>query len=291
MVFVVTFNTKNKEYIEMVIKIMKNKLVFLKNKNNSDLCLLIIFILSVILCITYIITIDIPEIMIGPIHGGEIFNFIYQIAIGYIVSYLLYLLIKSLFDKKDIQLKRELLKYIYRSTIKRLTECTTEIEMKYQFIDVVKDKTFDFDYLDSLFSAFEHTEEGLKGLKLLHEIMSTIDLETYAKARNKPDLPYYTSLSHIAVEIYESDLFKKNFFDITMNLIPQILLCEPDYDIKQIVHRLRENIEDIREIINGQNEMNTQATFPHLVRFVEHTISLYEILLKKGINLENSYQT
>jgi len=260
-------------------------------KNNSDLYLLLIFFLSVILCISYIITIDIPEIMIGPIHGGEVFNFMYQIAIGYITSYLFYLLIKSLYDKKDVQLKRELLKYTYKSIIKRLTECTTEIEMRYQFIDVVKDKTFDFDYLDSLFSAFEHTEEGLKGLKLLHEIMSTIDLETYAKARNNPDLPYYTSLSHIAVEIYESDLFKKNFFDITMNLIPQILLYEPDYDIKQIVHRLRENIEDTREIINGQNEMNTQETFPHLVRFVEHTILLYEILFKKEINLKNTYQT
>lgn len=68
------------------------------------------FVLSVILCIIYIITIDIPEVMIGPIHGGEIFNFVYQIAIGYIVSYLFYILIKSLFDKKDIQFKKRVAK-------------------------------------------------------------------------------------------------------------------------------------------------------------------------------------
>lgn len=193
--------------------------------------------------------------------------------------------------RKIYNLRRELLNYVYRSIIKRLTECTTEIENKYQFIDVIKDKTSEFDYQSSLFSAFEHSEEGLKALKLLYETMNTIDIETYAKARNKPDLPYYTSFSHIAVDIYESEVFKKSFFDISAYLIPQILLYEPDYDIKQIVHKLRENIQDTTEIIKGQKEMNTQETFPHLIRFVENTISLYEILLKKGINLKNTYHT
>lgn len=274
-----------------MIRIKKNKLIFLKNKNRSDICLFLVFIFCVILCIIYIVTIDIPEVMIGPIHGSVVFNFIYQIAIGYIVSYLFYFLIKSLFDKKDIQLRRELLNYVYRSIIKRLTECTTEIEMKYQFIDVIKNKVSGFDYHSLLFGAFKHSEEGLKGLKLLYETMNTIDIGTYAKARNKPDLPYHTSLSHIAVDIYESEVFKESFFDITIHLIPQILLYEHDYDIKQIVHKLRENIQDTREIIKGQKELNTQETYPHLIRFVEHTISLYDILLKKGINLNNTYHT
>lgn len=262
-----------------------------KINSNSDLCLFLILIVCIILCITYIFTIDVPEIMIGHIHGGIVFNFFYQIAIGYIVSYLFYLLIKSLFDKREMQLRRELLKYSYRSIIKRLTECTSQIETDYNFIDVIKYRTSGFDYHGLLFGAFEHNEKGLKGLKLLHETMKTTDIRAYAKARNKPDLPYNTTLSEIAVNIYESNTFQKSFSDITIQLIPQILLYEPDFKIKQIVYELSQNIQDTNEIINGEKEMSTNATYDHLIRFVEHTISLYEILLNKGIDLKNSYHT
>jgi hypothetical protein len=83
---------------------------------------------------------------------------------------------------------------------------------KYQFKDVIKNETSGFDYISSLlFRAFEHNEEGLKALKLLYETMTTIDIGTYANARNKPDLTYYTFLSYIAVDIYESEVFKKSF--------------------------------------------------------------------------------
>lgn len=70
---------------------------------------------------------DTPEfLLLGFIHGGQILNLIYQIAVGFIVSYIFYLILKLLYDKRNLKNKRELLEFTYKILIKRLTEFTSE---------------------------------------------------------------------------------------------------------------------------------------------------------------------
>ncbi|MCG9968389.1 hypothetical protein L9W92_10020 [Pelotomaculum terephthalicicum JT] len=247
-----------------------------------------ILYLALLICVVYIFTFDLPEYVIGPIHGGALFNFIYQISIGYIVSFIFFKLINHIFQKREESLKKELLKNLYRMLVKRLCECTTDIEMKFQLIDQVKGSGFK--YHTNLFSAFELKQEGHEGLKHLYEAMKDYDIKKYSKFHSDPQIAYEKSLSDIAIELYETTDFKVRFSEI-LSLIPQIVYYETDFLIKDTLHKLGENISDTRESINGHKEMNTGSVYPHMLRFVDHIITIYGLLLNAYEDIKIHYQS
>lgn len=95
----------------------------------------------------------------------------------------------------------------------------------------------------------------------------------------------------MAAEFYISEPIKDIINEVATVLVPQIVLLEPDSDIKKEVYQLLENITDTRNIVQGENGTNYGATFPHLTRSVGHIINLYELLLKKNICIEGNYQS
>lgn len=263
-----------------------------KSKKSSDKFLLTVFIFCIFICLTYIITYDIPEILVfGFIHGGVIFDFVSQIAIGFIVSYIFYMMIKLLFERKEKREKRELLEFTYKIIIKRLTEYTSEIEKKYSFSWVKLDSGSGFDYASKLFSAFELNEEGLNGLKQLLNKMQTTNYKDYCMQFMKDEELLNSSFSIMAVDFYESGLIKSIVNEIINIHIPQVLLIEPDNDIKKKVYELLENITDARDKVKGEIDTNYGKTFPHLTRSVEHIIDLYELLLSKRVCSSPHYQS